>query len=570
MYNAMHKYAQADSLYQLEFKARIEILKNNFSILTESEKKNFLALNNQGFKSYYAFSKRYNNNQIIQQLYDNVLLLKGLLLQSTQQIREKILSSTDSSLKAAFNDWLERKNIIVNYYNLTKQELEEQAINLDSLEKDLHDREAALSKKSDIFNDLFLKLVRWQEVQQQLKANEAAIEIIRYQDYGIFKTVIDSSDSMYYKQYNSYPVYKLQGLTDTVRYLALILRNTGIPEMVYIDDSLLENKGINQYLFNIRILKSDTLSYNRFWQPIQTKLKDIQKVYISLDGVYNQLNLNTLYNPQEKKYLNEKLEIIQVASTRDLVINKNKNKKPANNTIYLFGNPKFDNDTAKAEERGFFNDLPGAAAEVTEISKIEGLETVLKTGAAVTEAAIKSLYNPAVLHIATHGYYEKNITSAATDEITLLKKKQQDPLLRSGLILSGGGSFIASVERGASQNAATTAIDDGILTAFEAQNLRLDSTELVVLSACQTGLGEVVTGEGVYGLQRGFQIAGAKYLIMSLWNVNDETTRLLMTTFYKAWAKTKDIRQSFELAQNTVRKQYPQPKYWGAFVLLGK
>ncbi len=463
-----------------------------------------------------------------------------------------------------------QKNKVVKYYNLSKQELAEKNVNLDSLEKDLRDREAALSKKSDIFNDLFLKLVHWQDVQQQLKANEAAIEIVRYQDFGITRTVIDSSDSVYFQNNKQYPIYTPQGLTDTVRYLALILRNTGIPQIVYIDDSLLENKSINQYLAAIRNLTSDTLSYNRFWQPIQAKLKDIQKVYISVDGVYNQLNLNTLYNRQEKKYLNQKLQIIQVASTRDLVITKNKNKKTTYNTIYLFGNPTFDNDTAKAEERGFFNDLPGAAAEVTEISKIEGLQTVLKTGKYVTEAAVKSLYNPAVLHIATHGYYEKNIIADATDEITLLKKKQADPMLRSGLVLSGGGTFIAAVERGAGRNAATTAIDDGILTAFEAQNLHLDSTELVVLSACQTGLGEVVTGEGVYGLQRGFQIAGAKYLIMSLWNVNDETTRLLMTTFYKTWAKTKDIRKSFELAQKAVKKKYPQPQYWGAFVLLGK
>ncbi len=571
LYSETGKYAAADSLYRLEFKARIQILKNNFSILTESEKKEFLNLHNKGFNAYYAFSKHHNKNQTIQQVYDNVLLLKGLLLQSTQQIREKILSSTDSSLKAAFTDWIFQKNKVVKYYNLSKQELAEEGINLDSLEKDLRDREANLSKKSDIFNDLFLKLIHWQEVQQQLNANEAAIEIVRYHDFGITKTVTDSSDSMYFQKNKQYPIYKPQGLTDSIRYLALILRSTGIPEMVYIDDSLLENKGINDYLFHIKSLQLDTFSYNRFWQPLEAKLKEIEKVYVSLDGVYNQLNLNTLYNPQEKKYLSEILKIVQVPSTRDLVIRKDKNKKSGiNDTIYLFGNPQFDSDTAKAEDRGFFSDLPGAAAEVAQISTIKGLNTILKTGKEVTEAAIKSVYNPAVLHIATHGYYEKEITSDATDEITLLKKKQADPMLRSGLVLSGGGSFIAAVERGVSRNAATTDTDDGILTAFEAQNLHLDSTELVVLSACQTGVGEVVTGEGVYGLQRGFQIAGAKYLIMSLWNVNDETTRLLMTTFYKAWSKTKDIRKSFETAQNTVRKQYPQPKYWGAFVLLGK
>jgi hypothetical protein len=113
LYANIRKYAKAGSLYQLEFKAGIEILRNNFSILTESEKKNFLKLNNQGFKSYYPFSKRYNTTPTIQKVYDNVLFLKGLLLVSGQQIREKILGSTDSSLKAAFTDWTIQKNKII-------------------------------------------------------------------------------------------------------------------------------------------------------------------------------------------------------------------------------------------------------------------------------------------------------------------------------------------------------------------------------------------------------------------------------------------------------------------------
>jgi CHAT domain-containing protein len=134
--------------------------------------------------------------------------------------------------------------------------------------------------------------------------------------------------------------------------------------------------------------------------------------------------------------------------------------------------------------------------------------------------------------------------------------------MRTGLLLKGAGDLLDKTDHNYN-------MENGILTAYEAMSLNLDKTDLVVLSACETGLGDLEAGEGVYGLQRAFLVAGAKVLIMSMFKVDDDATQKLMLKFYQKWLNTNNLRQSFTDAKKELRVEYAEPIYWGAFMMIG-
>jgi CHAT domain-containing protein len=181
-----------------------------------------------------------------------------------------------------------------------------------------------------------------------------------------------------------------------------------------------------------------------------------------------------------------------------------------------------------------------------------------------SESAIKGVKAPGLLHIATHGYFLQDVDKGGNALGVNLENAKENALLRSGLMLAGAAATVSG-----EQSQTFTSNDNGILTAYEAMSLNLDGTDLVVLSACETGLGDVKNGEGVYGLQRAFLVAGANALIMSLWKVDDAATQQLMTNFYTNWSKTGDKLKSFKQAQQQLMAKYKEPYYWGAFVMMG-
>jgi CHAT domain-containing protein len=213
--------------------------------------------------------------------------------------------------------------------------------------------------------------------------------------------------------------------------------------------------------------------------------------------------------------------------------------------------------------------LPGTEKEVKNISKLLAtyqVKTNALYGKDATEAKVKGVISPSILHIATHGYFLADLSEMETNKVlgVDISAAKENPLLRCGVLLAGCENVFDENFHAAHNS------ENGVLTAYEAMSLNLDKTDLVVLSACETGLGSVKQGEGVYGLQRAFLIAGARSIIMSLWSVSDDATMELMILFYTNYAKSGNKAQAFADAIKQLKLKYKQPFYWSAFVMLSK
>jgi CHAT domain-containing protein len=495
------------------------------------------------------------------ELYNQQLFFKGLLLNTSARWKQRVKTSGDLKLIRRYDEWANLQHKISNLFTSTDST---DRNGLDSLVQKAEKLEKELSQRSENFVRSEERKVRtWQEVQKSIKPGEVAIELVRVRKFGITKTLTDTSDP-------KKPNYRIKGLTDTVQYAALIVTKTCTqPELVLMTNGNdLEGKWYEYYSNSIRLRNNDKNSYRQFWEPISRKLKGIKKVWFSADGVYHKINPGTLKNPITGKYLSEEIELSLLGSTKDLL--KVFPDESENRLACLIGNPDFQpgllassGKSRSGPEMSYFykpnpnleiSALPGTQTEVDSIASLlkrEGWEVQSFSGAEASEDKVKDSYKPRVMLLSTHGFFQPDTTPG------------NNPLIRSGLLLTGAAK---TLHEGRSDSDG----EDGILTSYEAMNLNLDNTELVVLSACETGLGEIKNGEGVYGLQRAFQVAGARNLIMSLWKVNDIVTQQLMVSFFKHWLNGKSKHAAFAQAQKEIRAKYPAPYYWGGFVLLGK
>lgn len=365
------------------------------------------------------------------------------------------------------------------------------------------------------------------------------------------------------------------------RYVAYVLHKNGDVKFAELGDKKTIDKTIGDFRKALGDPKNKNLKTfsraadEKIMKPIRAALGDSKQIFVSPDGDLNLIPFESLID-EKGKYLIENFSFNYLTSGRDFL--RMKKSDESKGEFLIIANPSFsgENETttnvktsAKTATRNmsdtYFAPLAGTLIEARSIQNLFPDAQILSEKQA-TETALKEIAAPHILHIATHGFFLEN--ASESDASKDLKNRNvnaesetENPLLRSGIALAG-----------ANKNKNGDAKEDGILTALEASGLNLWGTKLVVLSACDTGLGEVKNGEGVYGLRRAFTLAGTESLVMSLWSVSDYATRELMTDYYKnlknGIGRGEALRQ-VKLAMMK-KKGREHPFYWAGFIQSGE
>jgi CHAT domain-containing protein len=318
--------------------------------------------------------------------------------------------------------------------------------------------------------------------------------------------------------------------------------------------------------------------YNLIWKPVEPYLEGVKNVIVSPSGLLNKISFPAISNGKGV-YLCDRYQLRIKGSTGNIA-GQNFIGQGKNPSAMVFGGIQYSATGSDADVWGYLTGTKDEGDVVSNILKKGQVEVSYLSGNNATETFFKQKAGGySILHLATHGFFFDDPNKVRFEE----KKKvveysqitfrgasssaygvnrfvnSENPLMRSGLVLAGANDVWSKADKSGS--------DDGVLTAQEVAQIDLRKNDLVVLSACETGLGDIKGSEGVYGLQRSLKMAGVKNIIQSLWEIPDRETVEFMSLFYSNLIKVKDIKNSFYSAQRTMRAKY-DPYYWGAFVLL--
>lgn len=490
-------------------------------------------------------------------LYDNTALFsKGLLLSSELEMTKLIQESGDTVAAQTYTQLRECRQKLNTLYS---KPIAKRHINCDSLERISSELERQLSTRIKIIADYTRYLsITWKDVQRNLNESEIAIEFLSYPE-----------------------------LDNTYAYAALTLcKNDTAPVLtpLFTEWQLKLVAGDESY--------QNPIADELIWGALASRLEGMSHIYFSAAGSLHNIGIEYLPSMEGK-------DCHRLSSTRELVTHQ---ASPSITSATLYGDidynasyasikssipnnmEYFASNSQYGQNRGNFDYrtmrygvtlLPWTRDEIQEVSSLlntHGTHCETLTGNLASEESFKALsgQRKSLLHISTHGfYYTTEDAENMSDHIRMMFLGNDRPtyiedqsLLRCGLCLAGANQTLS----GKSQP--SEGQGDGILNALEIAQTDLRGLDLVVLSACQTALGDVVQGEGVFGLQRGFKKAGAQSILMSLWEVDDKVTHIFMTEFYRAWTSGMTKTAALKSAQTKVKSKYPDPRHWAAFILL--
>lgn len=561
--------------FSLEFKDR---LKNVAAYYSNEEMD--LYINNNFYLRFFHLSFIHSANENYPknntEIFEIETLVKKFTLKNNQLTKRIIDNSDNEDLKILYKSYINNKR---EYSNLNGNISKE---NIDQLENEIEKEEKKISaltfefKQPEIFRD-----DTFDEIKEKLNNDEVIVDLLNF--YYFDNKSGDNS----------------KGVFDAF----IIKNNSESPIFIKLFDDLELDSILEKQKNNIKNINEvyEKLSfYELFIKPLNKELKNISTLYIVLSGNGSLINFSAI-PVSETLTLGEKYNVHLLGSSDEIIKylpTKFKNKKSFE--LLLYGDIDYSNinlentksikqisslrsdDFVEYSNRSGITNwgyLPGTKLEIKNIkakSTIFGFTAQIINDRNATKTSILNLdgkETPFVLHLATHGFFfegdikeiPNNQSAKAfkrnyTASKSTFYKSSKDPMLRTGLLFSGVNKYWGKPSD-------PSAIDDGILTAKEISNIDLSACQLVVLSACETGLGELNGSEGVYGLQRAFKMAGVKNIIMSLWKVPDAQTAELFELFYQHCFEGKSIHEALKLAQTEMKTKYT-PYYWAGFVLL--
>lgn len=624
--NALRDHISNLELYHLketeEYAGALQLL-NAFYAHEKSPSNNQSSLTKETIETYQSIgdtlSANYNTARMahVRNLFMDGMNSEGAILaiksynNLVQNLELALRNKSSSSRDFNINHFDSKLLLQLQYYNYIVQGKDDKLMNT-AIQASHLSKNLTLGISSTILNQLReyenASLMYFTEIYQNTSySNTAKIDNLRQQQYkslssdreqeiSVLNEEIDKAYakliSTYYKNNNepilsdikseefdlrSNAIYvdyvRAINLDEEVTYLAYVYSpNTDKPIVIELGTekqlkNMLSSADIKHLAYETRgsISKrgnSSTMGkelYDVLWSPISDEIGSPSTVYFSLTGVLNTIPFSSLQDEQGQ-ILMDKYQLRQLVSSASLV--SKETSSPDFSDIVIYGGINYDMNTdLQLDQR--FNYLPGTMEETTSIKAIIP-EAKSYTGNKANEESFRSLdgNSPSILHIATHGFYFDYDDSPKSSFGKVLKM-DKDPLRRTGLILANGNEGINGVQDDKFINGT-----EGVLTSLEITLLNLAKTDLVVLSACETGLGDINGSEGVYGLQRAFKLAGAKMILMSLWEIPDLETKEFMTKFYSL-CLSNTVRSAFTSAQQYMKQQYPdKPEIWAAFILV--
>lgn len=500
----------------------------------------------------YALEAKQTQTAFTKNCYDALVMSKSFLLESERSMYGVIkrmgtpedmhdyttLASMKNQVKAWAKDYKANADSILSVSRKVSR-----------LENLLANRCKGYSDGTDFMD------VDYNAVKQALEQNEMLIDFTDY---------VSQSQGRKYAAYiinkvQDYPLLKALFAERQIDTLGIVR-----PDMYYSED------------YSENVLKL-------LWEPLKENVSEGATIYYVPSQLLFQISLESLLLP-DGSLLGSHYHFVRLSSARELVKMKSESKGYKSNSAVLYGGLQYDLETtAMAEEskkydlsnllalrgeivRGdsVFHDLQGTKEEILKIEdllKRNKWQVFSYMGKNGTEESFLNMHgkSPKLLHLATHGFY---YTPNRAENVDYLKG-YTDAMSLSGLVLSGGNAAWLG-------KPLPKGVLGGILSANDIARLDLSNTDMVVLSACQTGQGKA-TAEGLYGLQRAFKKAGVRTIVMSLWNVSDKTASEFMTTFYERLADTHNAwnkRKAFEETKQIIRQKHPDPFHWAAFVML--